>query len=168
MYNNRCVIERDEQTDLAEVHELPSAPSGQRLGKQDEDTARPRPGFTALEEVVLKSGATGIEDYVYDDAKQDLAALAGEDADGSRLRKISRRLTMEDHYLQVLKARQGQHIEAGDYVVAGQLDKLITAATKRLTALLKSHREEIRGLSPRSVVMIAEAERVELKDGGQG
>jgi len=106
------------------------------------------------------------EDAFVPDVQDHASALVGSDADGTRLRTVARMLALEKARLQFLLARQGVSLEGGHAGGAMRLDKLISSSSKRLATFIRLHREELRGTPPGSLIMVANAERVTVGQGG--
>ncbi len=90
------------------------------------------------------------------------AALAGDDADGARLRTLSRLIAIEKARLQMLQSMFGKALGEGRLTLARDLDRFTTTATKRLRMLVEEHRRECHPQADVPMVMVGQVGELSL------
>jgi hypothetical protein len=140
------------------------APEEPSLAREEPIPAA-RLALPMLDQVAVSSFVAGDVAAVIEHTRGLAQALASAEADSTRLRTVSRALSVCRSQMDLVDAALGQALGRSDYRAMGALGKVMDRLTRRLHMLIEEHRLETAKKAPVQMV-IGHASKVTVRGGG--
>jgi hypothetical protein len=132
---------------------------------REEPIPSARLALPMLDQVAVSSFVAGDVAAVIEHTRGLAQALASAEADSTRLRTISRALSVCRSQMDLVDAALGQALGRSDYRAMGALGKVMDRLTRRMHVLLQEHRAETAKKAPVQM-LIGHAAKVTVRGGG--
>jgi len=149
-------------------HALAVVPGCVETLSSDEGMARtatrsPRLGLSWLDELATTAFVSGETSQLVSLVRDSAEALAGPDRNEARMRLLARSIAVTRAHESALEQLLGERLAARDERGTNLVNKVLTATTRRLAALLAEHRMACAVEPHRTMVAVGHADRVTVK-----